>query len=186
MALDIYSGYGNLPGRGGRSWGGGWGTPTQRVAGALQDQRGLNTPAWGSPAMPGMFAPSQSLSSTWSTTPVPMVPASPAPAKTPNPLLALQSTGQAWAGGSPNFNEKTGQYTNPQLGALPAPAKTPNPLLALQSTGQAWAGGSPNFNEKTGQYTNPQLGALPAPAKTPQPSPLLKKLSTPGDMSIFR
>jgi len=48
----------------------------------------------------------------------------------------VQSFGQAYGGGSPNFNERTGEYTAP-----PAPDRV-------------YKGGSPDFDERTGQYTD--------------------------------
>lgn len=48
----------------------------------------------------------------------------------------VQSFGQAYGGGSPNFNERTGEYTAP-----PAP-------------GRVYKGGSPHFDERTGRYTD--------------------------------
>lgn len=48
----------------------------------------------------------------------------------------VQSFGQAYGGGSPNFNERTGEYAAP-----PTPDRV-------------YKGGSPNFDERTGQYTD--------------------------------
>jgi hypothetical protein len=62
--------------------------------------------------------------------------------------------GMIYAGGNPNFDERTGQYRPQQpMQRMPFPMQQPN------QDGMMYMGGSPNFNETTGQY-NPELSAI--------------------------
>lgn len=72
----------------------------------------------------------------------------------------VYSRDKVYAGGSPNFNERTGQYTNltpvtrnePLLHIQPMP---PNFQQAPVSSPVMYPGGSRYFDERTEQYTTP-------------------------------
>lgn len=69
---------------------------------------------------------------------------------------------KAYTGGTPDFNESTGQYNNgfaqtpkPEVGIEP-----PEVLNGNASDGKMYAGGNPNFDESTGKFRG-GMGTMP-------------------------